>query len=192
MGVATGPQKVRKKSSCSRPSPALANASTQVRATAPMTTVAGRHAGAVPLALLRVAHHEARSARTLEHRAGPAGPALGERPPPPRFARSAGGEYSYPNLIRALGSTAPVSGRCTRGRDCQNAAAASDDGPGTFFHMYREAVLQPGVCATCGEPREAHGSTDCRPVATRRRDAPGAMIKVHCRGSSGCDPMGTS
>ena len=56
---AYGPQRVRKKSSCSRSSPTLANASSQVSATAPTTTVAGRHAGAVPLVLRHVAHHEA-------------------------------------------------------------------------------------------------------------------------------------
>jgi len=56
---ASGPQKVRKKSSFSRLSPTLANASSQVSATAPTTTVAGRHAGAVPLVLRHVAHHEA-------------------------------------------------------------------------------------------------------------------------------------
>lgn len=52
---AYGPQRVRKKSSCSRSSPTRANASTQVSGTAPTTTVADRHACAVPLVLLHVA-----------------------------------------------------------------------------------------------------------------------------------------
>jgi hypothetical protein len=47
-------------------------------------------------------------------------------------------------------------GRCRRGRDCLSDAINNYDGPGSFAHTYWEAILRPGVCATCDEPPEAH------------------------------------
>ena len=47
-------------------------------------------------------------------------------------------------------------GRCSQGRAHLQDAANSYSGPGTFFHGYWETLLQPGACATCGEPRAAH------------------------------------
>jgi hypothetical protein len=49
-------------------------------------------------------------------------------------------------------------GRCRQSRDCLRAALANYAGPGTFPHRYWELAgrLRPGVCATCGEPPEAH------------------------------------
>ena len=114
---AYGPQKVRKKSSCSRSSPTRANASTQVSGTAPTTTVADRHAGAVPLVLLHAAPHEARSARTLEHPAARHGQHCGTSATT-AIARSARGEYSYPNSITGTWSTARASDRGRRPPAC--------------------------------------------------------------------------
>ena len=49
-------------------------------------------------------------------------------------------------------------GRCRRGRGCMRDAQENYDGPGSSYHTYWELALElrPGVCATCGEPPEAH------------------------------------
>jgi hypothetical protein len=47
-------------------------------------------------------------------------------------------------------------GRCTSGRQHLRAAINSYEGPGGFYHRYWEALMKPGVCATCGLPRDAH------------------------------------
>lgn len=60
-------------------------------------------------------------------------------------------------------------GRCetSRIRKCSEAAERSYDGPGSFLHDYREGMLFPGVCVTCGEPPEGHWVLDG--AATRLR-----------------------
>ena len=49
-------------------------------------------------------------------------------------------------------------GRCRQARwdDCTGAAQRDYSGPGSFAHNYFEALLYPGICATCSEPPEAH------------------------------------
>jgi hypothetical protein len=47
-------------------------------------------------------------------------------------------------------------GRCLQGREHLREAQSSYSGAGTFFHTYWEALLFPGVCATCGEPKDSH------------------------------------
>lgn len=47
-------------------------------------------------------------------------------------------------------------GRCDQGRDHLTAALNNYAGPGSFPHTYWEALLRPGVCATCSELPEAH------------------------------------
>lgn len=53
-------------------------------------------------------------------------------------------------------------GRCetSRIRKCSEVAERSYDGPGSFLHDYREGMLFPGVCVTCGRPPEGHWVLD--------------------------------
>jgi hypothetical protein len=47
-------------------------------------------------------------------------------------------------------------GRCNQGRLHLNEAMVNYDGPGAFAHKYWEALLSPGVCATCGVAPGSH------------------------------------
>lgn len=52
--------------------------------------------------------------------------------------------------VNAVITAHDCCGRCSAGRPHLNDAISNYEGPGSFAHRYAEAILRPGVCASCG------------------------------------------